>query len=100
MIYSTNPKKLSKKKGPSMDASITPRRENRIIMGGRCREEPRWERGVGGKWGQEQVWGGRSEAQRASGMNGNMQLPGFGVRGTSRKFQRPGMGETHRSQCG
>jgi hypothetical protein len=59
MIYSTDPKKLSKKEGPSMDASITLRRENRIIMGGRCREEPRWEREVGGKRGQEQVWGGQ-----------------------------------------
>jgi hypothetical protein len=37
------------------------------------------------------------EARR---MNRNMQLPGVGVGGTSRKSQRPGMGEAPRTQYG
>jgi len=41
------------------------------------------------RW-QEQVWGDRREAQGAKRMNGNRQLPGLVVEGTSRKSQRPG----------
>jgi hypothetical protein len=42
MIYPTDPKKLNKKEDPSEGASISPRRGNKIIMGERRREEPRW----------------------------------------------------------
>ena len=65
MLQSTDPKKLNKKEGPSEDASIPLRRGNKIIMGGRGREGPGWERGQGGKGGPESGIGGdRREAQR------------------------------------
>ena len=37
--------KLNKKEGQSIDASKPLKRGNKIIMGGRWRERPRWERG-------------------------------------------------------
>ena len=41
--------KPNKKGGPSVDASIPLRRGNKIIMGGRGREGPGWQR-EGGVW--------------------------------------------------
>ena len=49
---------INKKAGPSVDASITLKRGNKIIMGGE---------GIGGKEGDLR------EAQRARRMNGSMQ---------------------------
>jgi hypothetical protein len=68
MIHPTDYQKLTKKEGPIEDVSIPLRGGNKIIMGGKCR--------------QNQVWGGgnRREAQRTRGMNGNMQIPRAGVR--------------------
>jgi hypothetical protein len=75
MIHPTDSKKLNKKKGLNEDASISLRRESKIVTGGRRRERPggRWEgerkRGTGS--GMEED---RSESQRARRMNGSMQL--------------------------
>ena len=44
MIYLTDPKKLNEKEGPSEDASIPLRRENKIIMEGRRREGLGWKK--------------------------------------------------------
>jgi hypothetical protein len=44
--------------------------------------------------------GDRTEAQWARRMNGNMQLLDVGDGGTSKKSQRPEMGENPRTQCG
>jgi hypothetical protein len=46
MIQFTDQIKFNKKEGPSEAASIPLRRENKIIMGGRGRERPVWERRV------------------------------------------------------
>lgn len=74
MIYHTDPKKLNKKKGPKEDASISLRKGNKIITGGREKEGPGWERGGrGGEGGKGQVEGDRREAQKTRRMNGNMQ---------------------------
>ena len=51
MIQLTDHMKLNKKEGQSVDASIPLRRGNKIIMGGRGREGPGWERGQGGEEG-------------------------------------------------
>ena len=54
-----------------------------------------------GKWGQDQFYeGDRRKAQRARRMNGNTQLSGAGVGGTSRKSKRPGMRVAPRTHCG
>ena len=45
MIQLTDHMKLNKKEGQSIDASKPLKRGNKIIMGGRWRERPRWERG-------------------------------------------------------
>ena len=54
-MYPTEPEKLNKKEGPSEDASIPLRRGNKIIMGGRRREnwvgEQRRKKG-----GKDQEW--------------------------------------------
>jgi hypothetical protein len=56
-IQLTDHVKLSKKKGPSVDASIPLRRWNKIITGGTGREGGGREREEGGKGGKlEQVW--------------------------------------------
>ena len=39
MTYPRDRKKLNKKEGPSEDASVLPRRRNKITMGDREREE-------------------------------------------------------------
>ena len=48
MIQPIDLKKFNKKAGPSKDASIPLRRGNKIIRGGRGREEPEWEKREGG----------------------------------------------------
>ena len=60
-----------------MDASISLRRGNKIIMGGKGREGPGWERGGGGeKGGKEEAGLGsgrdRRKVQRTKRMNRNM----------------------------
>jgi hypothetical protein len=61
----TDPKTLSKKEGPSKDVRISLRRGNKIVRGGRGREETGWERGWGGEWrGQDQEWGETGERAR------------------------------------
>jgi hypothetical protein len=80
MIYLINPKKLNKKKGPSENALIPYRRDNKISVG--CRRRGR-KTGIGGD---------RREAQKARRMNGNMQPLGIGGGGSSRKSQDLGQG--------
>jgi len=48
-IQSIELKYFNKKKNPSEDGSIPLRREEKIIMGGREMEGPKWERGGGGE---------------------------------------------------
>ena len=60
MIYPTDHKKFNKKEGPSEDASIPLRRGNKIIMGGRGREEPGWKRGGIGEVGRSIRYGGET----------------------------------------
>lgn len=73
MMYPTNPKKLNKKKGSSEDASIPPRRGNKIVILGRGRKGHGWERegnrGAGSGMGRD-----KREAQRFRRMNGNLQV--------------------------
>ena len=45
MIYPTDHKKFNKKEGPSEDASILLRTLNKIIIGRKGRERPRWKMG-------------------------------------------------------
>jgi hypothetical protein len=45
MIHLTDHMNLNKKEGQNVDASIPLRRRNKIIMGGRGIEGPRWEKG-------------------------------------------------------
>jgi hypothetical protein len=45
IIYSSDPKKLNKKKDASMDAWITLRRGNKIVKWCRGKEGSRWDRG-------------------------------------------------------
>jgi hypothetical protein len=60
MIQLTDHMKLKKKEGPSVDASILPRRKNKIITGGRGRDLGR--RGWGRGRGKYRVrYGGRQE---------------------------------------
>ena len=54
MLNSTDQKKLNKKEGPSKDARISLRRENKIVIGGRWREETGEGNGVRD---QDHVWG-------------------------------------------
>ena len=63
--------KLNKKEGPSVDASIPLRRENKIILGGRGREGSGWKRGEDKKGGRFQILGDRREDQMAKRMNRN-----------------------------
>ena len=66
MIQFTDNMKLNKKEGPSVDASIPLRRGNKIIMGVRRKEGPRWERRRGkGKGGRIRYGGDRREVQGA-----------------------------------
>ena len=44
MIQLTDSIKFNKKEGPSEDASISLRREKKIIIGGRRRKGPGWKR--------------------------------------------------------
>ena len=44
MIQLSDHMKLNRKEGPSVDASIPLRRGNKIIMGGRGREGPVWDK--------------------------------------------------------
>jgi hypothetical protein len=55
--------KLSKKEGPSKDASFSLRRKNKIITGGRGREVPWWKMEEK-KGGQGQVWQETEEMPR------------------------------------
>ena len=49
MVQLTEFMKLNKEEGPRVDSSIPLRRGNKIIIGGRGREGPRWEREMGRK---------------------------------------------------
>ena len=70
-IQPTDHKKCNKQKCPSEEVSTTLRTEKEIIMRGRGREgtEREGERGTGSDMGE----GNRGKAQRAKGINGNMQ---------------------------
>ena len=85
--------KLNKEEGHTMDASNPLRRRNKIIIGGRGREGPGWERGRGGKKGsQAQVWEETREKSRGPGEQIEIYSSGGWVTGgTSRKSQMPGM---------
>jgi hypothetical protein len=75
---------------------------NKVVLGGRGREGRAWigQRRARRIWGQDQVWGETEERlKRHRRMNGNMQLPGWGVGKFSRKAQRPGIRGVPRSQC-
>ena len=50
ILHFTDPKKLNKKKGPSEEAWVSLRRGNKIVLRGRWRERPGWNRGWGEKW--------------------------------------------------
>ena len=68
---------LNKKEVPSQDAETLLRRENKIIMAGRGREEPGWKMGGGKKRGVGSgMEGDRRKSQRAGRMNGNKHLRG------------------------
>ena len=55
-----------------------------------------WREGTGQERGAEEEWRGGREAMR---MNGNLQVMGAGeVGGTSRKRQRPEIGEVPKNQ--
>ena len=69
MIQPTDHKKFNKKEGPSEDASIPLRRENKIIMGGRGSEELGWKTGGRGERMRDLVWG--ETGQRPRRMNEN-----------------------------
>jgi hypothetical protein len=86
MIQLTDPMKLNKKEGSSVDNSIPLRRRNKIIMGGRRRERTGWGGGSGTGSG---MGGDRREAQRARRMNSNMQELEWEAGRTSRKSHRP-----------
>ena len=60
--------KLNRKEGPSVDASISLRRGNKIIMGGRVRRSLGG-RGEGGGKAGSGMEGDRRETQRASRRN-------------------------------
>ena len=57
----TNSMKLNKNEGQSVDSSIPLRRRNKIITGGRGREEHGYKRGGGGKEGSRIRYGKRQE---------------------------------------
>ena len=57
------------------------------------------ERSRSERWAGSGIGGERKESQRSSRINGNMLLLVVGVRETSRKSKRPGMGETLMTQC-
>jgi hypothetical protein len=44
MIQHTSHMKLKKNEGPSVDSSVPLRRKNKIIIGGRGKEGPGWQR--------------------------------------------------------
>ena len=82
----------------SEDASIPLRLGNKIVMGGRGKEGPGWERRGRGEQGDRiRYWEIRREAQRVSKISGNMQLPQAESGEISRKSQRPGMGRLSES---
>jgi hypothetical protein len=60
MIECTDWRNLNKQEDPSMDTPIPLRRGNKIIMGGRRREEPGWERGGIGEVGRSIRYGGET----------------------------------------
>jgi hypothetical protein len=93
MIHSTDPKKLNKKEGPSENAEISLRRENKIIIGERRREGTGWERAWGGEWrgSGSGMRRDRGKGQRDRRMNGNILLGGGVGWGISRSCQRSGM---------
>ena len=71
MIYPTHHKKFNKKEGQSVDASILLRTLNKIIIGRKGRERPRWKMGGRGeKWAKAGMRRNRRESQRARKMDG------------------------------
>jgi hypothetical protein len=88
-IKSTELKKVNKSNGPNEDTSILLGKEKEAE--GRSREGTGWERGGRGPGKAEHdqiIVRGRSEAVRASRMNGNMQPPEVGGRGPSGMYQK------------
>ena len=87
MLHSTDTKKLNKKEGPVKNVRISLRRGNKIVIGGRWREETGWERGWGKEWGGFRIRYGardRREGQRAGGPGEwmeNCSSQGWGKRG-------------------
>jgi hypothetical protein len=73
--------KLNKKKGTSVDTSISLRSRNNIITIDQGRERPGWKRQGGGKWGAagSGIGTDRKEAQRTRIMKRNMQQCRVGV---------------------
>jgi hypothetical protein len=51
MIHPTDPKKVTKKEGQCEDTQILLGRGNKIVMGGRGKKEPVWEREGGEEHG-------------------------------------------------
>jgi hypothetical protein len=68
--------KLNKREGPQEDTSISLRRGNKIIMGGRGRKRSGWERGQRGEMRNRISYevGGSRETYRARRIHGNVQL--------------------------
>jgi hypothetical protein len=99
MLYSTDPKKLNKKEGPSKDAWISHRRGNKIVIRCRGREGSGWEREFGeGNGGiQDWVWERTGEIAMR---DRNLQL-GVGRWGSYQGHARDlGIGEVPKNQWG
>ena len=79
MTQFKNCRKLNKKEGPSVDASIPLRRGNKIIT--RCRERkgPVWEREMGGGKGCKIRYGMRQE-RRTEGQENELKYTAVGFR--------------------
>ena len=85
-IYVSRPFIPHRPKKVKQKAQISPRRGNKIVVGGRGRKREEEKRSGSG------MKGDRREAQRARKMNRNMQLWGWcRVRVTSRNSHSPGM---------
>jgi hypothetical protein len=99
-IQLINHMKLNKKDHQSVDASILLRRGNKIIMGGKWREGPKWEREEE-KWEQDQVWQETVEKSRGSGkLREYVTVWGSELRVATRKSQVPRKQEVPRTHQG
>jgi hypothetical protein len=83
MIQLTDYIKFNMNKDPGEDASITLRKEKKIITGGRGRKGPGWKRGEGERWleGGGRIKNGSKQkrSQRARRMNAAVEGRGGGV---------------------